>query len=48
MQTVTDMRELANIAIERGVIEESDWESFEQERLRNSMLLRKSIRERRR
>ena len=48
MQTVTDMRELANIAIERGVISESDWESFEQERLRNSMLLRKSIRERRR
>jgi len=48
MQTVTDIRQLANIAVERGVITESDWSSFEQERLRNSMLLRKSIRERRR
>jgi hypothetical protein len=48
MQTVTDIRELANIAVERGVITESDWASFEQERLRNSILLRKSIRERRR
>lgn len=47
MQTVTDLRELAAIAVERGVISESDWSSFEQERLRNSMLLRKSIRERR-
>jgi hypothetical protein len=48
MQTVTDIRDLANIAVERGVITESDWASFEQERLRNSILLRKSIRERRR
>jgi hypothetical protein len=47
MQTVTDLRELAAVAVERGVITESDWSSFEQERLRNSMLLRKSIRERR-
>ena len=47
LQTVTDLRELATIAVERGVITESDWSSFEQERLRNSMLLRKSIRERR-
>jgi hypothetical protein len=48
MQRVTDIRELANIAVERGVITESDWVSFEQERLSNSIRLRNAIRERRR
>ena len=48
MQTVTNLKDLATLAVEKGIFSEEDWTSFEQERNRNSAILRQSLRERRR
>jgi hypothetical protein len=48
MQTVTNLQDLATLAVEKGIFSEEDWNSFEHERNRNSAILRQSLRERRR
>jgi hypothetical protein len=48
MQTITNLQDLAAAAVAKGIITEEDWISFEQERNRNSAILRQSLRERRR
>lgn len=48
MQTLTNLQDLAAAAVAKGIITEEDWTSFQQERNRNSAILRQSLRERRR